>query len=91
MYQVKITHLTEAWERSDLCSKEELVDVKTYRTRKEAKAFIENKLSGKKNARRSYHRGNTPSVCTYFTGHKWIEENTGEERQEYYSFTLIKL
>jgi len=91
MYQVRITHMTEAWERGDLSSKEELVDVKTYKTRKEAKAFIESKLAGKKTVYRSYHRGDTPSICTYFTGHTWIEENTGEERQEYYSFKLTKL
>lgn len=91
MYQVKITHMTEAYERGDLSSKEELIDVKVYKTKKEAKAFIESELSGKKNVWRSYHRGNTPSICCYFTDHKWVEENTGEERQEYYSFTLIKL
>ena len=91
MYQVKITHMTEAYERGDLCSKEELVDVITYKTRKEAKAFIEGKLAGKKTVYRDYHRGDTPSVCIYFTGHSWIEENTGEERQEYYSYRLTKL
>ena len=83
--------MTEAWERGDLSSNLELVDVKHYKTRKEAKAFVESKLSGKKDVYRSYHRGNTPSICTYFTGHKWIEENTGEERQEYYSFELSKV
>ena len=51
MYAVKITHMTEAWERGDLSSKCELVDVKHYKTRKEAKAFIEQELSGKKNVR----------------------------------------
>ena len=83
--------MTEAWERGDLSSNLELVDVKHYKTRKEAKAFVESKLSGKKDVYRSYHRGNTPSICTYFTGHKWIDENTGEERQEYYSFELSKV
>lgn len=91
MYQVRITHMTEAWEKGDLSSHIELVDVKHYKTRKEAKAFVESRLSGKKDVYRSYHRGNTPSICTYFTGHKWIEENTGEERQEYYSFELSKV
>lgn len=90
MYEVRITHMTEAWEKGDLSSKLELEDVKTYRTRKEAKAYIEDRLKGKK-AFREYHKGNTPSICTYFTGHSWIEENTGEERQEYYSFRLVKL
>ena len=83
--------MTEAWEKGDLSSHIELVDVKHYKTRKEAKAFVESRLSGKKDVYRSYHRGNTPSICTYFTGHKWIEENTGEERQEYYSFELSKV
>lgn len=83
--------MTEALERGDLSSKEELVDVKHYKTRKEAKAFIESKLAGKKDARREYHRGDTPSYCYYFTGHSWIEENTGEKRDEYYSFTLTKI
>lgn len=91
MYQVRITHMTEAWEKGDLSSNIELVDVKHYKTRKEAKAFVESRLSGKKDVYRSYHRGSTPSICTYFTGHKWIEENTGEERQEYYSFELSKV
>jgi len=83
--------MTEAWERGDLSSKCELIDVKHYKTRKEAKTFIEQELSGKKNVRREYHRGNTPSNCIYFTGHTWIEENTGEERQEYYLYTLSKI
>ena len=91
MYTVRITHFTETIERGDLSSKEELIDVKTYKTRREAKAFIEGQLSGKKSIYRDYHRGDIPSRCAYFTGHTWIEENTGEKRQEYYSYVLSKI
>lgn len=90
MYEVRVTHMTEAWEKGDLSSELKLEDVKVYKTRKEAKAYIESRLAGKK-AFREYHRGDVPSICTYFTGHSWVEENTGEERQEYYSFRLVKL
>lgn len=40
---------------------------RVYKTRRDAKQYIENMLFNKKVAYRDYHRGNTPSTCLYFT------------------------
>lgn len=91
MYAVETKHYTKDWVNGDLCSKLELTEVKHFNTRALAKNYLESKLQGKNNVSRQYHKGDKPSYALYFTGVTWTEENTGEEREEYYQFILKKI
>lgn len=91
MYQVKIYHYRECIIRGDLEDEQIMLDAKVFKTRKEAKEFIESKLKGKKDVFRNYHRGKQASWCGYLTGHKWVNENSGETCEEEYSFELEKV
>ena len=92
MYIVEIRHHCKGWRNGDLEDKLEIVDTKLFKTRAAGKEFIENALSSKpqKQVQKYYHKGNTPSNCYYFTGMTWIHENSGEEMEEYYQYTLKK-
>lgn len=92
MYTVEIRHHTKNWRGGDLEDKLELIDTKIFKTRTAAKAFIESQLcKGRvKDTIRRYHKGDVPSNCFLFTEEKWQHENSGEEMQEYYQYTLKK-
>ena len=92
MYQVTVHHHDKNWRNGDLEDKLELVEVHNYKTKKEAKEWIESKLvnKSKKQVRRYPHTGNIPSKYFYFTGVEWQHENTGETMYEYYCYTLEK-
>lgn len=64
---------------------------RVYKTRREAKQYIENMLFNKNVAYRDYHKGDMPSTCLYFTDKTWINEKTGIECHEYYQFVLTKV
>ena len=51
---------------------------------------IENKLRGKKDSWRDYHKGNKTSWCGYYTGKTWVHENTGDTYNESFTFKLSK-
>ena len=92
MYQVTVHHHDKDWRRGDLEDKFELVESKNFKTRTDAKAWIERKLCGhsSKSVQRYYHKGDKPSYCYWFTGVTWQHENTGEEMEEYWQYTLRK-
>lgn len=91
MYQVKIYHYRPCTRNGDLEDEQIMLDSKVFKTRKEAKEFIESKLRNKKDVFRNYHRGNVASWCGYLTGYKWVHENSGETCYEEYSFEMIKI
>lgn len=90
MYTVTVHHHTKAYRRGDLEDNLELIDSRNFKTRKAAKDFIERNISGKKNVWRRYHKGDEMSSCGYFTDVTWVNENTGEDMQEYYQYLLKK-
>lgn len=90
MFTVEVRHHTKAYRNGDLEDKLELIQVENFKTRSSAKAYIERELRGKDNVEKSYHRGDEPSNCWFFTGVRWQHENTGEEMREYYQYTLKK-
>ena len=61
MYKVKEWHCRPTYRKGDLEAEEVVINVTPFKTRKEAKDFIEGKLRGKKDAWRRYHRGNEKS------------------------------
>jgi len=91
MYKVECYHYREAWVKGDLEDESVLVFSELFKTRKAAKEYIENKVRGKSNVSRSYHRGAETSYVWYHTGHKWIHENTGETCEECYTYTIDKV
>jgi hypothetical protein len=93
MYQVTVHHHDKDIVRGDLEDKFELLHSTNFATRRAAKAYIEDKLKNKpsKQVRRDYHKGNEPSYCYYFTGVTWQHENSGEQMEEYYLYTLKKV
>lgn len=50
MYTVKEWHCRPTYRRGDLEAEEVVINVTTFKTRKAAKEFIENKLRGKRDA-----------------------------------------
>ena len=91
MYKVECYHYREAWVRGDLEDESVLVFSDVFKTKKAAKEYIENKVRGKSNVNRVYHKGYTTSYVWYYTGHKWIHENTGETCHECYTYTIDKV
>ena len=91
MYTVKEWHCRPTYRKGDLEAEEVVINATTFKTRKEAKNYIENKLRGKKDIWRDYHKGNEKSYCGYSTGKTWIHENTGESYAERFSYTLEKV
>lgn len=92
MYQVTVHHHDKDWVRGDLEDKFELIAQENFKTRTAAKEYIEKCLSRKSGAKyRNYHKGDKASYCYVYTGVKWQHENSGEEMEEYYEYTLKKV
>ena len=90
MYNVKVWHCRPCQRRGDLEEEEVAIDSKSFKTRKDAKAFIERALQGKPNVYGEYRKGNEKSYRGYYTGKTWTHENTGEECKESYTYVLEK-
>ena len=91
MYTVTIHHHDKDWRNGDLEDKFELIYSKNFKTRTDAKAWIERELRGLRGTKRTdWHKGDTPSYAYCWTGVTWQHENTGEEMEEYYQYTLRK-
>lgn len=94
MYEVKAYHHDKDWRKGDLEDKFELISSEIFKTRTAAKHWIESRLrshlGGNGTIIRDYHRGDTPSYCYYYTGYKWVHENSGETMEEYYKYVLRK-
>ena len=91
MYTVKKYHYRPAYRRGDLEDETIMIDSYPFKTRKEAKDFVERELRGKRNVYRNYHKGNKKSYCGYSTDKTWIHENTGETCTESFSYILEKV
>lgn len=93
MYQVTVHHHKKAWRNGDLEDAFELERQENFKTRAKAKIFIESQINRKplSQIRREYHKGDTPSYCYWFTGETWQHENSGEQMEEYYQYTLKKV
>ena len=90
MYIVNIYHTQRAYRKGDLEYEVVLDGVRHFKTRKDAKAYIEGRLKGKQDVYRYYKKGDKTSFCQYNTGDSWIHENTGERIYESYRFELRK-
>lgn len=90
MYNVKVWHCRPCWRKGDLEKEEVIIDSKVFKTRKDAKAFIEAALKGKPNVGGKYHKGDEKSYRGYRTGKTWIHENTGDQCEESYTYVLEK-
>ena len=91
MYTVKKYHYRPAYRKGDLEAETIMIGSYSFKTRKEAKDFIERELRGKKDVYRNYHKGNKKSNCEYFTDRTWIHENTGDTCTESFSYILEKV
>ena len=95
MYQVTVHHHDKDWVKGDLEDKFELIAQENFKTREAAKTYIESNCGLNrrplKQVRREYHKGDVPSYCYWFTGVTWQHENSGEEMEEYYQYTLKKV
>ena len=92
MYQVTIHHHDKDWRNGDLEYKFELIRQENFKTRKDAKDYIEGQLASQRGTiRMEWHKGDEPSYAWCWTGVKWQHENTGEMLEEYYQYTLKKV
>ena len=91
MFTVTVHHHDKDWRRGDLEDKFELIDSKNFKTRTAAKDWIERQLSRLSDTKRTdWHKGDTPSYAFCWTSVTWQHENSGEEMEEYYQYTLRK-
>ena len=90
MYTVKEYHCRPTYRKGDLEAEQVVINATTYKTRTEAKNYIESKLRGRSNVFRDYHKGLKKSYCGYFTGKTWVHENTGDTYKESFTFELSK-
>lgn len=91
MYTVTVHHHDKDWRNGDLEDKFELIDSRNFKTMRAAKIWINDqllKMSGTK--RTEWHKGDKPSYAYCWTGVTWQHENTGEQMEEYYQYTLRK-
>lgn len=91
MYTVKEWHCRPTYRKGDLEDEEVVINTTVFKTRKEAKAYIEEKLKGKTHTWKNYHKGNEKSYCGYYTGKTWVNENTGETCRESFTYELSKM
>ena len=93
MYQVTIHHHDKAWRNGDLEDDLILIAQECFKTRTDAKMFIERDVATKRCnvIHRQYHKGDEPSKVFAYTGMTWEHENTGEMQEEYYRYVLKKV
>ena len=92
MYQVIVYHHDKDWVRGDLEDKFELIAQENFKTRKAAKDYIESCLARRRGkVYKDWHKGDKPSYCYIYTGVTWQHENSGEQMEEYYQYTLKKV
>ena len=91
MYTVTVHHHDKDWVKGDLEDKFELIDSKNFKTKTAAKIWINDQLLKKRGTKRTeWHKGDRPSYAYCWTGVTWQHENSGEEMEEYYQYTLKK-
>lgn len=90
MYEVTVHHQCKDWRNGDLEARTELVNKEMFKTRKSAKEWILKQARGKGTIMQEWHKGDQCSFVYHYTGVKWIHENTGEEMEECYMYTLRK-
>lgn len=90
MYIVKEYHYRPTYRKGDLEAEQVITNSTIYKTRIEAKNYIEKKLVGKKDIFKDYHKGNQKSFCGYTTDKTWIHENTGDICKEAFTYELMK-
>ena len=90
-YSVEVKHRRPVYRKGDLEDEVVTISFMNFKSRKLAKEYIEKQLSGKKDVSRNYHKGDVPSVCIFFTSKTWVNENTGDECEEYYSYIMRKV
>lgn len=90
-YSVEVKHRRPVYRKGDLEDEIVTINFMNFKSRKLAKEYIEKQLSGKKDISRNYHKGDVPSICTFFTNKTWVNENTGDECEEYYSYIMRKV
>ena len=92
MYTVTVHHHDKDWRNGDLEDKFELIRQENFKTRKDAKGFIEGQLRRMSGTKRTdWHKGDEPSYAYCWTGVTWQHENSGEMMEEYYQYTLKKV
>lgn len=91
MYTVTVHHHDKDWRNGDLEDKFELVVSKTFKTKRDAKNYIESHMSRYTGVKcTKWNKGDKLSYAYCFTGVTWQHENTGETMEEYYQYTLKK-
>lgn len=90
MYTVTVHHHDKNWRNGDLEDKFELIRQENFKTRIAAKQWILSQVRGKNRVYQEWHKGDKTSYAQYFTGVTWVHENTGEDMEEYYQYTLKK-
>ena len=92
MYIVTVHHHDKDWRNGDLEDKFELIDSRNFSTKQFAVSWMILQLKKKSGTIKTVIKtGDRPSYGYCFTGVKWQHENSGEQMEEYYQYTLKKV
>lgn len=91
-YKVTIYHHKKAYRRGDLESETATLSINVFRTKKAIIQYFENEAEKYKKQRYTVvlnkgARGKMPCLSVK-TGVTWINENTGNEEHEYYTYRV---
>ena len=90
MYNVKIEHFKPDYRKGNLESALSVIDIKSFKTKKLAKEYIEKELIQYKIITKQYNRRDGACYCLAFTGKTWTNESTGEKCNEFFKYLILK-
>lgn len=90
MYKVELLHFHPSTRNGDREETTDLVYCDVYKTKKAAKSYVLWQTMGKK-IKVKWGVNKDPSYIYWFTGKTWINENSGEKREERYTYKIIKV
>ena len=92
MYVVEVRHHKKAWRNGDLEDELVLEGTEHFKTKTAAKIWVKDKLCHLNGTKREeWHKGDKPSYAYCWTGVTWQHENSGEQMEEYYQYTIKKV
>lgn len=89
-YKVQLIHVRPCWRNGDRETEFATLDTRSFKTKKEAKTWIENDMKSKRCTKSSSYKISTYDWFTGFTNKQWFNEGTGEMDGEQYQYKLFK-
>lgn len=90
MFYIQVTHFRPTYIKGDLDSEVVCIDHKHFAKKSDAVAWVNYETRGKGSIMGNMKTVKYPIIVKCYTSKKWVEENTGEERQECFTYKITK-